>query len=63
MQEKINSKMQEYDVSFGLLAEILGISKQTLTKKVSGNMDWTYPEMTKLIELFRIEDPQSFFFE
>ena len=62
MQQKINALMEQYEVSFTLLSEILGVSKQTLTKKVTGEMDWTFPEMEKLIELFRIEDPQSFFF-
>lgn len=62
LQEKITKLLEEYKISFGELAQILGISKQTLTKKVLGNMDWTYPEMTKLIELFDIDDPQEFFF-
>lgn len=62
MQEKITKLLEEYKISFGQLAQILGISKQTLTKKVLGTMDWTYPEMTKLIELFDIDDPQEFFF-
>ncbi len=63
MQEKLNKLMEEYEISFGMLAKLLGISKQTLTKKVVGEMDFTFPEMEKLIELFRISDPQSFFFE
>lgn len=62
MQELWNQKMEQYHVTFGQLAEELGISKQTLTKKVQGKMDWTYPEMMKLVELFEITDPQSFFF-
>lgn len=62
IQELWNQKMEQYNVTFGQLAEELGISKQTLTKKVQGKMDWTYPEMMKLAELFEIKDPQSFFF-
>ena len=62
MQEKITKLLEEYKISFGELAEELGISKQTLTKKVTGNMDWTYPEMTELMEIFHIVDPQEFFF-
>lgn len=61
-QDVWNQKMEQYHVTFGQLAEALGVSKQTLTKKVQGNMDWTYPEMMKLVELFEIQDPQSFFF-
>lgn len=63
MQELWNQKMEQYNVTFAELAEELGISKQTLTKKVQGNMDWTYPEMMKLMKLFEITDPQSFFFQ
>lgn len=63
MQELWNQKMEQYNVTFAELAEELGISKQTLTKKVQGNMDWTYPEMMKLVKLFEITDPQSFFFQ
>lgn len=62
MQEKITKLLEQYKISFGELAQILGTSKQTLTKKVIGTMDWTYPEMAKLIELFHIDDPQEFFF-
>ena len=62
MQEKITKLLEEYKIPFGELAQILGISKQTLTKKVLGSMDWTYPEMTKLIDLFHIDNPQEFFF-
>lgn len=62
-QEIWNEKMEQYHITFGQLAEKLGISKQTLTKKVQGKMDWTYPEMMKLVELFEIADPQSFFFQ
>ena len=62
IQELWSQKMEQYNVTFGQLAEELGISKQTLTKKVQGEMDWTYPEMMKLAELFEIKDPQSFFF-
>lgn len=62
MQEKINQLMQEYYVSFEELAIRLGVSKQTLTRKLKGLMDWTYPEMMLLIQIFNIEDPESFFF-
>lgn len=62
MQEIWNQKMEQYHVTFGEMAEALGISKQTLTKKVQGKMDWTFSEMTKLMQMFEIEDPQSYFF-
>lgn len=62
MNERWNEKMEEYHVTFGEVANLLGISKQTLTKKVQGTLDWTFPEMTKLIQLFEIKDPESYFF-
>lgn len=62
MQEKINQLMQEYYVTFDELAIRLGVSKQTLTRKLKGLMDWTYPEMMLLIQIFNIEDPEGFFF-
>ncbi len=63
MQEVWNQKMEEYNVTFAQLADELAISKQTLTKKVQGKMDWTYPEMMKLVQMFEITDPQNFFFQ
>ena len=63
MQEKINALMKEYYVEFGELATRLGISKQTLTRKLKGTTDWTYPEMMLLAQIFNIQDIEGFFFE
>lgn len=62
MQEKFNELMDEYYITFGELATRLGVSKQTLTRKIKGTTDWTYPEIMLLSQIFNIEDPQSFFF-
>lgn len=62
MQEKLNQLMAEYYVTFDELAVRLGVSKQTLTRKMKGLTDWTYPEIMLLVQIFNIEDPQSFFF-
>ncbi len=62
MQERMNKLMEEYYVTFGELATRLGISKQTLTRKIKGTTDWTYPEMMLLAQIFNIEDIESFFF-
>ena len=62
MQDKINRLMEEYYVTFGELATRLGISKQTLTRKIRGTTDWTYPEMMLMAQIFNIEDIESFFF-
>lgn len=63
MQAKINQLMEEYYVNFGDLATRLGVSKQTLTRKLKGTTDWTYPEIMLLTQIFNIEDPEKFFFE
>lgn len=63
MQEKITKLMEEYYVTFGELAVRLGVSKQTLTRKLKGTTDWTYPEMMLLTQIFNIEDTEKFFFE
>lgn len=62
VQEKLNQLMAEYYVSFDELATRLGISKQTLTRKMKGLTDWTYNEIMLLVQIFNIEDPEQFFF-
>jgi transcriptional regulator with XRE-family HTH domain len=55
--------MEEYYVPFEELAIRMGVSKQTLTRKMKGTTDWTYREMMLLAQIFNIQDPQEFFFE
>ncbi|MDF2905592.1 MAG: helix-turn-helix transcriptional regulator [Herbinix sp.] len=62
MQERISKLMEEYKISFSELAIKLKLSNHTLTKKVTGALDWTFSEIMILSELFHIEDPQSFFY-
>ncbi|MGL6104609.1 helix-turn-helix domain-containing protein [Romboutsia sp.] len=62
MEDKINQLMQEYSITFNDLATRLGVGKQTLTRKIKGTTEWTYPEMMSLIQIFNIKDPQQFFF-
>ena len=63
MQDKLNKLMDEYYITFEELAIRLGISKQTLTRKMKGTTDWTYPEMILLAQIFNIEDIEGFFFK
>ncbi|MHC1746872.1 MAG: helix-turn-helix domain-containing protein [Cellulosilyticaceae bacterium] len=63
MQEKFNKLMEEYYITFGELATRLGVSKQTLTRKMIGTTEWTYPEIMLLCQIFNIEDPANFFFQ
>lgn len=62
MEEKINELMKQYYITFDELAVRLGVSKQTLTRKLKGTTDWTYPEMMLLVQIFNIENPTEFFF-
>ena len=62
MEEKFNKLIEEYYVTFEELATRLGVSKQTLTRKMKGRTDWTYPEMILLAQIFNIEDIEGFFF-
>lgn len=63
MQDKLNQLMTEYYVTFEELSIRLGVSKQTLTRKMKGLTDWTYAEMMLLVQIFNIQDPEAFFFE
>lgn len=63
MQEKFNKLMEEYYITFGELATRLGVSKQTLTRKMIGTTEWTYPEIMLLCQIFNIEDPSNFFYQ
>lgn len=63
MQEKINELMAEYYVTFDELAVRLGVSKQTLTRKLRGTTEWNYKEIMLLVQIFNIQNPQEFFFK
>lgn len=60
--EKMKQLLNENKISFRELAQKLSVSNQTLTRKMSGTTEWTFPEITILTELFHIEDPQNFFY-
>ncbi|MBE6024380.1 MAG: XRE family transcriptional regulator [Cellulosilyticum sp.] len=62
MQDKLNQLMTEYYVTFDELSIRLGVNKRTLTRKMKGLTDWSYAEMTLLIQIFNIQDPEQFFF-
>lgn len=63
MEQKINELMKQYYVTFDEMAVRLSVSKQTLTRKLKGTTDWTYPEMMLLAQIFNIENPAEFFFQ
>lgn len=58
MKEKINQLMIEKSMTFDDLHSHFQMSKQTLTKKINGSLEWTFPEIMILCKVFEIEDPQ-----
>lgn len=48
-------------ISFQELSTHFKCSKQTLTQKINGALEWTYPEMMILSEILEIKDLESFF--
>lgn len=62
IEQKLNKLMAEYYVTFGELATRLGVSKQTLTRKMRGTTEWTYDEMMLLAQIFNIQDIPEFFY-
>ncbi len=59
---KIKGKMTEKGFTQRELAEILGISIQSLNKKLNGKVEFVISEATKLIEVLDINDPENIFF-
>lgn len=62
MYEKLVAKMKEQNVTFGDLANQLTVSKQTLTKKMKGTLDFTYEEIMTISKILQISEPIDFFF-
>lgn len=62
MYEKLVAKMKEQNVTFGDLANQLTVSKQTLTKKMNGTLDFTYEEIMIISKILQISEPIDFFF-
>ena len=62
MKDKIEKLMKEENISFHELARHFNISKQTLTKKINGTLDFTFDELIVLSKVFHIEDPMNYFF-
>lgn len=59
-----NSKMALFGDSPDKLAEYLGISRQTLTQKMSGKSDFKRSEIDKIIERYELtpEETHEIFF-
>lgn len=62
LKGKIEALMQEKGVSFSELSTYFTCSKQTLTRKINGTLEWTYNEMVILSDVLGIVDLADFFF-
>jgi lambda repressor-like predicted transcriptional regulator len=62
MKEKIEALMKEKGISFSELSTHFTFSKQTLTRKINGTLEWTYTDMMILADVFGIQDVEGFFF-
>lgn len=61
MKEKIEYLMKLNNMSFHQLASHFTVSKQTMTKKINGTLDWTFDEIILLTKIFHIDNPGEFF--
>ncbi len=52
MKNKLKGKMAEYGLSVGDMAEIIGVSYNTMIHKLHGRHEFTLGEASKAIEYF-----------
>lgn len=62
MKNKVQDLLDNKNMKFHDFSKNFTISKQTLTKKLNGTLDWTFEEVLILTKVFEIEDPATFFY-
>lgn len=60
--QKIKGKIVEHGLSQAKVAQLLGISTNSLNSKLNGKVEFTICEATNLIEILNISDPIDVFF-
>lgn len=60
---KLKGKIIEVYGTQSEFAKALGINKATLSKKLSGEGDFTLKEAVRIMDLLKIEDGGQYFFE
>lgn len=58
---KIRAKIKEYGLNQNSVAEKIGISANSLSRKLCGKQDFTLTEVVALCEVLKIENPQEVF--
>jgi hypothetical protein len=61
MKKQIEALMHDKEISFNVLHSHFNMSKQTLTQKLNGTLDWTFPELMVLCQVFELESPEILF--
>lgn len=60
---KIKAKIVERGMTQGEVAEIIGISANSLSRKLLGKRDFLLSEVIALCSVLELEDPGEFFLE
>lgn len=58
---KIKAKIVEQGMTQGEVAKMIGISPNSLSRKLSGRRDFTLSEVMSLCTVLEIQDPKIFF--
>lgn len=58
---KLRAKIKENGLNQNSVAERIGISSNSLSRKLLGKREFTLSEVVSLCEVLRIEDPQEIF--
>ena len=60
---KIRGRMKEMGFNQGEVAEKIGMSQNSLSRKLCGKRDFSLSEMICLCEVLNIKNPQEIFFD
>ena len=61
-EKRLQAQMVLCGVSVEKLSELLGINKSTFYRKIKNNGDFSRVEILKMIDILKIDDPISIFF-
>lgn len=59
--KKLRAKMVEREMTQEKLADVLGISVQTLNSKINGRTQFTLEEVIKMTDILEIQNPTDIF--
>lgn len=51
---EIKAEMTRRKMKLDVLAQTLGVTRNTASKKINGHSDWTYTELQKVSDLFGV---------